>query len=1106
MHEPRPREGGVGPTTRSLQLLAVLAALAFVLLLPTGVQAQDEDDPVLVSNVGQTAGTDLVTAADKPVYAQSFTTGSNTDGYFLSSVEVGLKAAPGVTFRVELWNSGTNQRGERFFLEPHRTLVALSAEAAVDNDASTLERFSANDVLLLPNTTYWIVVARTEGADDGLGVATTMVEDVMDDGGMAGFSLGDNAFFADTYVRDPLQQANEAEGMDWSDNTSALDASMKIRVRGSEATRPPGPYITNRNKQPRGEPAETNASTSRFAMSFTPRAGFGETSSSYQMTSVLLGVAAEAGVTPRVAIHADNNRGDPGARLPNGTLNAPADISRDLSAPGRAEFTATAPITLSKDTRYWVVLDVGSGTGKLSVSTTKTSLGVKDNIDIGRLVLEETAWEFRRVMRTYRGSSWSQDRSGRQFRMAINGTTDPYPGVLAFGLPQVGMGVVAEIEDFSARVHNQSWQWQRGESMDGPFTDIPAGEGGTKAVYVPSTADLGKWLKATVSYDDGFGTGKSASGVNPQPVLSQPVASTAGRPAVLGYILHSESESDPLLIAQAFSTGADSSGYVLSGVRLGVYVDTGVDILSWALHADDDGEPAAAPLFDPIVVPPEYLDSNPHLFKDLEHSGFLLSPDTTYWVVVSASARPDVTVKFEETSYAVGEGGSVDVVVTLSEDPERTVEVPITAVDLGSTSAGDYSGVPASVTFESGETRQTFSFTATDDAVDDDGEHVRLEFGSMPDLRVMPGNADTATVAIGDNDVPEVEVSFGAATYTASEGGTAAVTVTLSEDPKRTLEIPITTTNQGETGDTDYSVPSSVTFRSGETSRTLVFTAASDAVDDDGESVRLGFGTLPDRVTGGATQETTVSITEDSLLTVSFGATAYSAVEGGEAVVTVRLSEDPKQTVTVPITVTNLGGAGASDYSGVPGSVTFNSGDTLQTFTISAKADHLVETGEELKLAFGPLPSGTVAASPAETTVSLSDSAQSQTVPPTVHFGASSYRVTEGEAVEVEVEGEAVEVEAEVEVTVTLSKAPGSDAVVPITTTHQGGAGDGDYSGVPDSVTFGPEETSKTITLTATDDYVDDDEEGVLLGFGTLPGGHHGNAGRGCRDHRVHPR
>ena len=44
-------------------------------------------------------------------------------------------------------------------------------------------------------------------------------------------------------------------------------------------------------------------------------------------------------------------------------------------------------------------------------------------------------------------------------------------------------------------------------------------------------------------------------------------------------------------------------------------------------------------------------------------------------------------------------------------------------------------------------------------------------------------NPIETTVNITDDDVPEVTVSFGATTYTAAEGGSVTVKVTLSEPP-----------------------------------------------------------------------------------------------------------------------------------------------------------------------------------------------------------------------------------------------------------------------------------------------------------------------------------
>ena len=200
--------------------------------------------------------------------------------------------------------------------------------------------------------------------------------------------------------------------------------------------------------------------------------------------------------------------------------------------------------------------------------------------------------------------------------------------------------------------------------------------------------------------------------------------------------------------------------------------------------------------------------------------------------MMGTPAIPKVTVSFGAGSYSVAEGGTVDVEITLSAAPERPVTIPIDKTEQGGAGSADYSGVPASVTFKSGETEQSFTFTATDDTVADSGESVTLSFGTLP-TGVSAGAPVTATVSITDNDGPDVTVSFGAADYSATEGGAVEVIVTLSAAPERPVTIPIDKTEQGGAGSADYSgVPASVTFESGETERSFTVTATDDTVAD----------------------------------------------------------------------------------------------------------------------------------------------------------------------------------------------------------------------------------------------------------------------------------
>ena len=299
-----------------------------------------------------------------------------------------------------------------------------------------------------------------------------------------------------------------------------------------------------------------------------------------------------------------------------------------------------------------------------------------------------------------------------------------------------------------------------------------------------------------------------------------------------------------------------------------------------------------------------------------------------------------LTVSFGADAYTVAEGDTQSVTVTLSADPERTVVIPLTATNQGSTSPADYS-VPLSVTFNTGELSQTITFrrrrtwtTTTTRACcspsrrtcrrgcrerdgRDGGDHHRRRRpagdGVVRGGRLHgPGGRDAG----GDGQAERGPRAHGGHSPHGDEPGHASPA--------------------------DYSVPLSVTFNTGELSKTITFTAATDTDDDDDESVLLAFATnLPAGVSASGTVETVVTITDDDdpQVTVMFETDEYTVAEGDTVDVTVTLSADPERTVVIPLTVATGQGADTDDYS-VPISVTFTANEQSKTIAFSATDGH----------------------------------------------------------------------------------------------------------------------------------------------------------------------
>ena len=93
--------------------------------------------------------------------------------------------------------------------------------------------------------------------------------------------------------------------------------------------------------------------------------------------------------------------------------------------------------------------------------------------------------------------------------------------------PQVGTRITATLTDPDGSLPGISWQWSRSDSLSGPWANIGSNSGS----YTPSANDVGDYLRATATYTDGHGTGKSASVTSANRVQpADPSVSQPGRP------------------------------------------------------------------------------------------------------------------------------------------------------------------------------------------------------------------------------------------------------------------------------------------------------------------------------------------------------------------------------------------------------------------------------------------------------------------------------------------------------------------------------------------------------------------------------------------------
>ena len=196
-----------------------------------------------------------------------------------------------------------------------------------------------------------------------------------------------------------------------------------------------------------------------------------------------------------------------------------------------------------------------------------------------------------------------------------------------------------------------------------------------------------------------------------------------------------------------------------------------------------------------------------------------------------------------------------------------------------------------------------------------------------------------------------VQVSFDEAAYTVTEGGTVEVVVELdrTHDRPGPLEIPLRVQSGGtDAGDTEYTVPTIVTFDTTETEKTVSVTTKTDDIIEAAETVALGFGDLPSGVKQGPTTTTHVTITDQTdPANWELRLDPHEVGEGGPATIAVAITNPVTFAAAQPITLTFSGDAEqGTDYTVGSDTLTLAAGQPVVTTTLRV-VDDSEEEGDE---------------------------------------------------------------------------------------------------------------------------------------------------------------
>ena len=456
-------------------------------------------------------------------------------------------------------------------------------------------------------------------------------------------------------------------------------------------------------------------------------------------------------------------------------------------------------------------------------------------------------------------------------------------------------------------------------------------------------------------------------------------------------------------------------------------------------------------------------------------SGATLADAAATGTITDDDGPPAVTLVL--TPASIGEnGGSSTVTATLDRASSAATTVTVSATPVSPAVAGDYAlstnktlTIPADSLASTG----VVTITAVDNSVDAADKTVTVSATATNAQGITV--PDNVTLTITDDDAPSLSIAD--ASVTEGDSGTSAtLTFTVTLTPAATLPVTVDwkTADGTATAGTDYTAANgSLTFESGDASKTVAVTVTGDDTDEPNETITVTLSNAPGATITDATATGTIT-DDDGPPAVTLVLTPTSITEnGGTSTVTATLDRASSAATTVTVSATPVSPALAGDYTlSANPTLTIAAGQTASTGEVTITAvNNAVDAADKTVTVSATATNTQGVTAPQDVTLTITDDDA-----PALSIGDAS--VAEGDS------GES----ATLTFTVTLIPA----ATLPVTVdwkTADGTATAGaDYTAANGNLSFGTGEDTKTISVPVTGDNTDEPNETITVTLSNAPG------------------
>ena len=431
-------------------------------------------------------------------------------------------------------------------------------------------------------------------------------------------------------------------------------------------------------------------------------------------------------------------------------------------------------------------------------------------------------------------------------------------------------------------------------------------------------------------------------------------------------------------------------------------------------------------------------------------------------------ANDDPGLSIDSPSVVEGDGGSVNLVFTVTLAPASSSQVTVNYADAGTgtaTSGTDYTALAASttLTFAANETSKTITVSVTGDTINEPDETVIITLSSASGADIVTASG---TGTITDNDTPNFSIDSPSVVEGDNGSVNLTFTVTLNPASYQPVTVDYAQTGGTATSGTDYTAVAAgmLSFAAGTASQTITVSVTGDTMYEASETVIITLSNASSGTNIATASGTGTIANDDQGLLID----SPSVAEGDSGTVnlafTVTLDPAAATQVTVNYADTGSGTAtSGTDYAAIGGgTLTFSAGETRKTIAVSVRGDTADEADETVVIALSNASGASIVTARGTGTITDND------IP---GFSIDSPSAAEGDSES-----------SSLTFTVTLNPASYKQVTVNYADAGTGTATSGsDYAAIGGTLTFAAGETSKTIAVSVTDDALDEPDETVVI-------------------------